>query len=50
MRDTIQHFCEKHLDKIKIYMDKVCAKIPPLAKCTIEGEENIEGFFLDSSK
>ncbi|XP_018334236.1 protein melted isoform X2 [Agrilus planipennis] len=36
MRDTIQHFCEKHLDKIKAYMDKVSAKIPPPAKCTIE--------------
>ncbi|XP_065349191.1 protein melted [Cloeon dipterum] len=35
-RDTIQHFCEKHLDKIKSYMDKVCVKIPPPAKCTIE--------------
>ncbi|KAF5292632.1 hypothetical protein FQA39_LY13965 [Lamprigera yunnana] len=36
MRDTVQHFCEKHLDKIKSYMDKVSAKIPPPAKCTIE--------------
>ncbi|KAG8222424.1 hypothetical protein J437_LFUL008421 [Ladona fulva] len=36
MRDTVQHFCEKHLDKIKAYMDKVSAKIPPPAKCTIE--------------
>lgn len=36
MRDTVQHFCEKHLDKIKVYMDKMSAKIPPPAKCTIE--------------
>lgn len=36
MRDTIQHFCEKHLDKIKAYMDKVSLRIPPPAKCTIE--------------
>lgn len=36
MRDTVQHFCEKHLDKIRAYMDKVSAKIPPPAKCTIE--------------
>lgn len=36
MRDTIQHFCEKHLDKIKIYMDKVSLRIPSPAKCTIE--------------
>lgn len=37
MRDTVQHFCEKHLDKIKAYMDKVSIRIPPPAKCTIEG-------------
>ncbi|KAI4461099.1 veph-a/melted [Holotrichia oblita] len=36
MRDTIQHFCEKHLDKIKSYMEKVSVKIPPPVKCTIE--------------
>lgn len=37
MRDTIQHFCEKHLDKIKAYMENVAMHIPPPAKCTIEG-------------
>nr|CAD7587522.1 unnamed protein product [Timema genevievae] len=37
MRDTVQHFCEKHLDKIKAYMEKVSTRIPPPAKCTIEG-------------
>lgn len=37
MRDTMQHFCEKHLDKIKAYMEKVSVRIPPPAKCTIEG-------------
>nr|XP_026501499.1 protein melted isoform X2 [Vanessa tameamea] len=36
MRDTVQHFCEKHLDKIKAYMDNVSVRIPPPAKCTIE--------------
>lgn len=36
MRDTIQHFCEKHLDKIKLYMAKVSLRIPSPAKCTIE--------------
>ncbi|KAK6617844.1 hypothetical protein RUM43_014073 [Polyplax serrata] len=36
MRDTVQHFCEKHLDKIKAYMEKVSVRIPPPAKCTIE--------------
>lgn len=37
MRDTVQHFCEKHLDKIKAYMEKLAIRIPPPAKCTIEG-------------
>lgn len=37
MRDTVQHFCEKHLDKIKAYMENVSVRIPPPAKCTIEG-------------
>lgn len=37
MRDTIQHFCEKHLDKIKTYMKGVSQRLPPPAKCTIEG-------------
>lgn len=36
MRDTIQHFCEKHLDKIKAYMEKLSTRIPSPAKCTIE--------------
>ncbi|GLV34207.1 melted [Carabus blaptoides fortunei] len=36
MRDTVQHFCEKHLDTIKTYMDKMSVRIPPPAKCTIE--------------
>ncbi|CAH1976039.1 unnamed protein product [Acanthoscelides obtectus] len=36
MRDTIQHFCEKHLDKIKSYMENVSLRIPSPAKCTIE--------------
>lgn len=36
MRDTIQHFCEKHLDKIKAYMQLVSHRLPPPAKCTIE--------------
>lgn len=36
MRDTIQHFCEKHLDKIKAYMKTVEHRLPPPAKVTIE--------------
>uniref|UniRef100_A0A182MQM9 PH domain-containing protein n=1 Tax=Anopheles culicifacies TaxID=139723 RepID=A0A182MQM9_9DIPT len=36
MRDTIQHFCEKHLDKIKSYTEAVAHRIPPPAKCIIE--------------
>ncbi|KAF0311000.1 Ventricular zone-expressed PH domain-containing 1 [Amphibalanus amphitrite] len=36
MRDTMQHFCEKHLDKIKEYMQKVMVRLPLPVKCTIE--------------
>jgi len=36
MRDTVQHFCEKHLDKIKAYMESVTVKLPLPVKCTIE--------------
>lgn len=36
MRDTIQHFCEKHLNKIKCYMKTVIHRLPPASKCTIE--------------
>lgn len=36
VRDTIQHFCEKHLNKIKIYMKSIYERLPPAAKCTIE--------------
>lgn len=40
MRDTVQHFCEKHLDKIKAYMDTVFVKLPLPLKCTIEERGN----------
>ncbi|CAG2162715.1 unnamed protein product [Oppiella nova] len=36
MRDAVQHFCEKHIDKIKAYMQKIFVKIPLPVKCTIE--------------
>jgi len=36
MRDTVQHFCEKHLDKIKAYMESLMVRIPLPVKCTIE--------------
>lgn len=36
MRDAVQHFCEKHIDKIKTYMQNVFVKIPLPVKCTIE--------------
>jgi hypothetical protein len=36
VRDTIQHFCEKHLNKIKTYMKSIYERLPPAAKCTIE--------------
>lgn len=47
MRDTVQHFCEKHLDKIKAYMDNVAMRLPPPAKCTIEGKIRtmLDGFY-----
>lgn len=35
-RDTIQHFSEKHYDKIAMYVDQVEQRVPPAAKCTIE--------------
>ncbi|RWS16908.1 melted-like protein [Dinothrombium tinctorium] len=35
-RDAVQHFCEKHIDKIKSYMQKIFVKIPLPVKCTIE--------------
>lgn len=38
MRDTIQHFCEKHLDKIKIYMKELSKRLPIPLKCTIDEE------------
>lgn len=38
MRDAVQHFCEKHLDSIKQYMQKIFVKVPLPVKCTIEGE------------
>ena len=36
MRDTVQHFCEKHLDKIRSYMASLSVKLPLPVKCTIE--------------
>ena len=36
MRDTVQHFCEKHLDKIKGYMESLMVRIPLPVKCSIE--------------
>lgn len=40
MRDAVQHFCEKHIDKIKTYMQKVFVKIPLPVKCTIEEKKS----------
>ncbi|XP_064611222.1 ventricular zone-expressed PH domain-containing protein homolog 1-like isoform X2 [Liolophura sinensis] len=34
-RDTIQLFCEKHLSKIKSYINTVSARIPLPAKCCV---------------
>lgn len=35
-RDGIKHFCEKHLDKIKMYMERLNFKIPLPVRCYIE--------------
>ncbi|GAB6031264.1 hypothetical protein CHUAL_009064 [Chamberlinius hualienensis] len=40
MRDAVQHFCEKHLDKIKQYMQKIFLTLPLPVKCTIEERKN----------
>ncbi|KAG0726430.1 Protein melted [Chionoecetes opilio] len=40
MRDTVQHFCEKHLDTIKAYMQKVFVKLPLPVRCGIEERKN----------
>uniref|UniRef100_A0A336MAW9 CSON012913 protein n=1 Tax=Culicoides sonorensis TaxID=179676 RepID=A0A336MAW9_CULSO len=40
MRDVIQHFCEKHLDKIRAYTKNISKSLPPPAKCTIEEKRN----------
>ncbi|KAB7497865.1 Protein melted [Armadillidium nasatum] len=40
MRDTVQHFCEKHLDKIKAYMQKILVKLPLPVRCGIEERKN----------
>lgn len=34
-RDTVQHFCEKHLGKIKVFVKNVSARVPLPAKCSV---------------
>lgn len=36
LRDAVQHFSEKHLDKIRAFMAGVFARLPLPLKCTIE--------------
>ena len=36
MQDAVKHFCDKHLDKIKAYMERLMARLPLPVKCTIE--------------
>lgn len=48
MRDTIQHFCVKHLGKIKKFMKTASQLVPSPAKCTIEerkGKKNVKLYF-----
>ncbi|CAG0879819.1 unnamed protein product, partial [Darwinula stevensoni] len=40
MRDAVYHFCEKHLEKIKIYMETVFVTLPLPVRCTIEERKN----------
>ena len=37
-RDAVQQFCEKHLDKIKHYIDYVSTRLPIPIKATSEGK------------
>jgi hypothetical protein len=36
MQDAVKHFCDKHLDKIKAYVERLTARLPLPVKCTIE--------------
>lgn len=40
LRDAVQHFSEKHLDKIRTFMAGVFARLPLPLKCTIEERHN----------
>ena len=35
MRDTVQHFCEKHLDKIKAYMESLSGVVTMLISVSL---------------
>ena len=37
-RDAVQQFCEKHMDKIKAYMELVIVKLPIPIKAKMEGK------------
>ena len=39
--DAVQQFCEKHLDKVKSYVDSIKGKLPIPIKATLDGEYNI---------
>ena len=36
--DAVQQFCEKHLDKVKSYVDSIKGKLPIPIKATLDGK------------
>jgi len=36
--DAIRKFCEKHLAKIKLYVEDLASKCPTPSQCIVEGE------------
>ncbi len=40
-RDAVQQFCEKHMDKIKAYMEHVFVRLPVPIKANFEGKEHL---------
>ena len=36
--DAVQQFCEKHMDKVKSYVDSIKGKLPIPIKATLDGK------------
>lgn len=39
--DPVQQFCEKHLTKVKNYIDSIKGKLPIPIKATLDGKYNL---------